>query len=136
METPEEQLAGKNILVVDDDPRNVFALTNYLELLGIHILTSENGFEAIRMLQQRDEIDLVLMDMMMPEMDGYETIGKIRGESNLEMSTVPIIAVTAKAMKGDREKCLEAGADEYVSKPVNLQELIEKMASCLAASNR
>ena len=127
--TPEEQLSGRTILLVDDDPRNVFALTSYLELMGMHILTADNGFDAIRILKNGEKVDVVLMDMMMPEMDGFETISKIRQEQTIR--AMPIIAVTAKAMKGDREKCLEAGANEYVSKPVDLQELLTKMARCL-----
>jgi len=123
------ELCGKTILVVDDDNRNTFALVSYLETLNTNILTSEDGFNAIRMLEQSSDIDIVLMDMMMPEMDGYETIKKIR-EMPLQKN-IPIISVTAKAMKGDREKCLEAGASEYISKPVDLNELYNKMLNVI-----
>lgn len=123
------ELSGKTILVVDDDNRNTFALVSYLETLNTNILTSEDGFNAIRMLEQSSDIDIVLMDMMMPEMDGYETIKKIR-EMPLQKN-IPIISVTAKAMKGDREKCLEAGASEYISKPVDLNELYNKMLNVI-----
>jgi len=123
------ELSGKTILVVDDDNRNTFALVSYLETLNTNILTSEDGFKAIRMLEQSSDIDIVLMDMMMPEMDGYETIKKIR-EMPLQKN-IPIISVTAKAMKGDREKCLEAGASEYISKPVDLNELYNKMLNVI-----
>ena len=132
MQLPDDVLNGRKILIVDDDPRNVFALTSYLEMLGMQILTSVNGYEAIMTMKQDSTIDVVLMDMMMPEMDGYETIGKIRQDDKI--SKVPIIAVTARAMKGDREKCLDAGADEYVSKPVSMQELLAKMANCLTTT--
>ena len=121
----EDLLHGKNVLIVDDDVRNIFALSSYLEGMGMQVLTAENGSKAIDFLKHHPEIDIVLMDMMMPEMDGYEAIAAIQSDSSI--GEVPIIAVTAKAMKGDREKCLEAGASEYVSKPVNLKELIDKM---------
>jgi two-component system, chemotaxis family, sensor kinase CheA len=121
----EDFLQGKNVLIVDDDVRNIFALSSYLEGMGMHVLTAENGYKAINFLRHHPEIDIVLMDMMMPEMDGYEAIAAIQSDNSIV--AVPIIAVTAKAMKGDREKCLEAGASEYVSKPVNLKELLDKM---------
>jgi len=122
-------LEGKNILIVDDDKRNTFALSSYLGELGITIQTSASGLEALDMLTNSHEIDLVLMDMMMPEMDGFETIERMR--SNPLINKLPVISVTAKAMIGDREKCLEAGASEYVSKPVNIKELLEKMAALI-----
>jgi CheY-like chemotaxis protein len=130
MDTIGEKLKGRSILIVDDDPRNTFALVSYLEGLEMDIHTAEDGYQAIKLLDSSDAIEIVLMDMMMPEMDGYETIGRIRSNSRIS-STIPIIAVTAKAMKGDREKCLNAGASEYVSKPVNMQELLEKIADML-----
>lgn len=120
---------GKEILIVDDDVRNIFALSSYLEVIGMHIHTAGNGFEAIDFLKENSNVGVVLMDMMMPEMGGFEAIEKIRNDKSIR--SVPIIALTAKAMKGDREKCLEAGANEYVSKPVNLQELLEKMIRLL-----
>ena len=123
-------LENKNILIVDDDTRNTFALSSYLEELGIIVHTAASGFEALDLLTNSHKIDLVLMDMMMPGMDGYETIERLR--SNPLTNKLPVISVTAKAMVGDREKCLEAGASEYVSKPVNMKELIEKMATLLS----
>ena len=114
---------------MDDDARNTFALSSYLEVMGMHICTAANGFEAIAFLARQQPADIILMDMMMPEMDGYEAIEKIKAHPAI--SDIPIIAVTAKAMKGDREKCLLAGAADYVSKPVNMQELQEKMAALL-----
>jgi CheY-like chemotaxis protein len=129
MRTIEDKLKGRNILIVDDDPRNTFALVSYLEGLEMKIYTAEDGYRAIEVLNSNTVIEIVLMDMMMPEMDGYETIGRIR--SGTIGAAIPIIAVTAKAMKGDREKCLGAGASEYVSKPVNMQDLLEKMANIL-----
>ncbi len=125
-----EELEGRKILMVDDDTRNIFALSSYLEYQGIRIRTAASGAEALKILDESRDIELVLMDMMMPEMDGFEAIRHIR--NHRELHGLPVIAVTASAMKGDREKCLKAGASEYVSKPVNLQELMDKMAELLA----
>lgn len=116
--------------MVDDDPRNIFALASYLEHQGILVTTAVSGEEALRILAEAPGTELVLMDMMMPEMDGFEAIRRIRQDPQLQ--ALPVIAVTACAMKGDREKCLEAGASEYVSKPVNLAELMDKMVELLA----
>jgi two-component system, chemotaxis family, sensor kinase CheA len=121
----QNKLQGRRILIVDDDPRNTFALVSYLDGMEMKIHTAEDGFGAIEALERYDDIDLILMDMMMPAMDGFETIGRIR--SNVSTAGIPIISLTAKAMKGDRARCLEAGATEYVSKPVNMKELLEKM---------
>ena len=129
MDTINERLKGRSILIVDDDPRNTFALLSYLDGMEMNIHTAEDGFQAIALLDNHINIELILMDMMMPEMDGYETIGRIR--NNQATAGIPIIAVTAKAMKGDRDKCLEAGASEYVSKPVNMQELLQKIEDML-----
>jgi hypothetical protein len=115
-------LAGKKILIVDDDMRNIFALTSVLERYQVEILYGENGREGIALLQNQPDIDLVLMDVMMPEMDGYETTRAIRQESRF--SNLPIIALTAKAMRGDREKCIEAGASDYITKPVETDQLL------------
>jgi len=115
-------LAGRSVLIVDDDVRNIFALTSILERHHINVMHAENGRSGIEMLLNTPHIDVVLMDIMMPGMDGYETIRAIR---NIEgFATLPIIAVTAKAMKGDREKCLEAGASDYLAKPVNTEQLL------------
>ncbi len=118
-------LTGKKALLVDDDMRNIFALTNVLERHQITVLCAENGREALEQLQQVPDIDIVLMDIMMPGMDGYETINAIR--KNPRFKRLPIIALTAKAMKGDREKCLEAGASDYIAKPVNTAQLLSLM---------
>ena len=119
----EDILKGKNILIVDDDVRNLFALTTAFERYGINPITAESGKEAINILNNpSNTIDLVLMDIMMPEMDGYETTQKIRREN--KNNTLPIIAVTAKAMKGDRQKCIEAGASDYITKPVKIDQLM------------
>ena len=115
------RLEGKKILVVDDDMRNVFALTGALENQKINTLFAENGKEGIEVLEKNPDIDLILMDIMMPEMDGYEALRRIRLIP--EYANLPIIALTAKAMKNDREKCIEAGASDYISKPVNLEQL-------------
>ncbi|MEJ0057714.1 MAG: HAMP domain-containing protein [Bacteroidota bacterium] len=121
----EDILTGKNILVVDDDVRNLFALTTVFERFNIKVITAESGKEAINILNENPKIEMVLMDIMMPEMDGYETTQKIRREH--KNSTLPIIAVTAKAMKGDRQKCIEAGASDYITKPVKIDQLLSLM---------
>jgi CheY-like chemotaxis protein len=121
----EDILTGKNILVVDDDVRNLFALTTVFERLNINCITAESGKEAIQILNENQRIDMVLMDIMMPEMDGYETTQKIRREH--KNSLLPIIAVTAKAMKGDRQKCIEAGASDYITKPLKIDQLLSLM---------
>jgi signal transduction histidine kinase/HAMP domain-containing protein/DNA-binding response OmpR family regulator len=121
----EDVLANKTILVVDDDVRNLFALTTAFERHNIKTITAESGQEAINILGENLAVDMVLMDIMMPEMDGYETTQKIRREH--KNSNLPIIAVTAKAMKGDREKCIEAGASDYITKPVKIDQLLSLM---------
>jgi signal transduction histidine kinase/CheY-like chemotaxis protein len=115
-------LANRKILVVDDDLRNIFALTTILEHHQMQVLSAENGKSGIEILRQTPGIDIVLMDIMMPEMDGYETIRAIR--SMVSFKSLPIIALTAKAMRGDREKCIEAGASDYIAKPVNAGQLV------------
>ncbi len=110
------------MLVVDDDIRNIFALNSLLERHNMQVINANNGQDAIRLVEQTPDLSLVLMDIMMPEMDGYETMRRIRGKA--EFRHLPIIALTAKAMKGDREKCLEAGASDYVAKPVNTEQLL------------
>ena len=121
----EDILTGKNVLIVDDDVRNLFALTTVFERFNINVITAESGHEAIQILNENAKIDMVLMDIMMPEMDGYETTQRIRREH--KNSTLPIIAVTAKAMKGDRQKCIEAGASDYITKPVKIDQLLSLM---------
>ncbi|HET6255957.1 MAG TPA: HAMP domain-containing protein [Puia sp.] len=119
-------LTGKNVLVVDDDVRNLFALTTVFERYNINVVTAESGKEAIQIINDdKQKIDMVLMDIMMPEMDGYETTQKIRREH--KNNTLPIIAVTAKAMKGDRQKCIEAGASDYITKPLKIDQLLSLM---------
>jgi hypothetical protein len=120
----DEALVGQNVLVVDDDARNIFALSSALERRGMVVLTAGTGQEAIQLLD-RNEVALVLMDIMMPDMDGYQTIQAIRRRPGMER--LPIIALTAKAMKGDREKCLEAGASDYLAKPVNTEQLLSTL---------
>jgi CheY-like chemotaxis protein len=116
-----EALVGKKVLVVDDDIRNIFAMTSALERFKMHVVSSENGKDGIQMLIDQQDIDIVLMDIMLPTMDGYTTIRAIREIS--QFKDLPIIAVTAKAMKGDREKCLAAGASDYMCKPVETEQL-------------
>ena len=115
-------LAGKKALIVDDDVRNIFALTSALENVQMEVLYAENGRDALSLLESSPDIDVVLMDVMMPEMDGYETMRAIRKME--QFRSLPIIALTAKAMKGDREKCVEAGASDYISKPANIDQLL------------
>jgi len=108
-------LANRKVLIVDDDLRNIFALTSMLELHRMQVLYAENGRDGIELLQRTPDVDIILMDIMMPEMDGYETMRAIRGMEHFK--SLPIIALTAKAMKGDRRKCIEAGASDYIAKP-------------------
>jgi CheY-like chemotaxis protein len=121
----DEDLAGKPVLVVDDDVRNIFALSSVLERRGMKVLSASTGHEAMAILESTAEISIVLMDIMMPEMDGYQTMQIIR--QNPRYRRLPIVALTAKAMKGDREKCLEAGASEYLAKPVNTEQLLSAL---------
>jgi CheY-like chemotaxis protein len=122
MHQSDEILQGKRVLIVDDDIRNIFALSSILEWHDMAIFSAETGRDAIDILRTNPEMDVVLMDIMMPEMDGYQTIAAIRQIP--QFKSLPIIAVTAKAMKGDREKCIEAGAWDYLSKPVDPQQLL------------
>jgi CheY-like chemotaxis protein len=125
LNSSDEDLVGRTVLLVDDDSRNIFALSSVLERRGMHVLTATTGSEAIALVDQTSELAIVLMDIMMPEMDGYQTIEKIRG--NPAYRRLPIIALTAKAMKGDREKCLEAGASDYLAKPVDTEQLLSSL---------
>jgi CheY-like chemotaxis protein/signal transduction histidine kinase/HAMP domain-containing protein len=122
LNSSDEDLVGQTVLLVDDDARNIFALSSVLERHGMRVLTATTGREAIELIDSRPDITIVLMDIMMPEMDGYETIEQIRDKGAFQR--LPIIALTAKAMKGDREKCLEAGASDYLAKPVNTEQLL------------
>jgi CheY-like chemotaxis protein len=115
-------LTGRKALIVDDDIRNIFALTSVLEQHGVEVHYAENGKDGLAALDEVAGIDVVLMDVMMPEMDGYEAMRRIREKK--QMRSLPIIALTAKAMKGDREKCIEAGASDYVTKPVDTEQLV------------
>jgi CheY-like chemotaxis protein len=121
----DEALVGRKVLIVDDDVRNIFALSSVLERRGMTVLTAGTGREAIETIESTSDLGIVLMDIMMPEMDGYETMQVIR--QNSAFRRLPIIALTAKAMKGDREKCLEAGASEYLAKPVNTEQLLSAL---------
>jgi CheY-like chemotaxis protein len=125
LNSSDEDLVGRTVLLVDDDARNIFALSSVLERRGMHVLTATTGKEAIEIAEKTPELAIVLMDIMMPEMDGYQTMGLIR--QNPAYRRLPIIALTAKAMKGDREKCLEAGASDYLAKPVNTEQLLSAL---------
>jgi CheY-like chemotaxis protein len=116
------RLGGKKVLVVDDDIRNIFALTSVLERQNMQVIYAENGQDGIELLKNTSAIDGVLMDIMMPGMDGYQAMKGIRQISKFK--SIPIIAVTAKAMQGDRQKCLEAGASDYITKPVETEQLL------------
>ena len=121
----DDDLVGKSVLLVDDDARNIFALSSVLERRGMDVLTATTGREAIALLETTPNVAIVLMDIMMPEMDGYETMTAMR--ANPAFRRLPIVALTAKAMKGDREKCLEAGASDYLAKPVNTEQLLSAL---------
>jgi CheY-like chemotaxis protein len=125
LHSAEEVFEGKRVLIVDDDVRNAFALTSVLESSGMEVLFAENGKDALELLQADPNVDLVLMDIMMPELDGYQTMRAIRGQETF--AELPIIALTAKAMKGDREKSIESGASDYVAKPVDTDQLLSLM---------
>jgi len=125
-------LTGRKVLIVDDDIRNIFALTSVLERYSMKVRSAENGRDGIEFLQQNPDVDVVLMDIMMPGMDGYDTIAAIR--HNDSFKSLPILALTAKAMKGDREKCLEAGATDYLAKPVNTEQLLSLLRVVLQAA--
>src|SRR5262249_54407409 len=118
-------LKGRKVLIVDDDARNVFALTSAFEACDIKVLRAENGREGIEALDQNPDVDVVLMDIMMPEMDGYETMRAIRRIERFK--DLPIIALTAKAMKTDRDKCIEAGASDYIAKPLDMDQLLSML---------
>ena len=125
LNSSDEDLIGRTVLLVDDDARNIFALSSALERRGMKVLTATTGREAIDLIDATPDIALVLMDIMMPEMDGYQTMQVIRSQPTFRR--LPIIALTAKAMLGDREKCLEAGASDYLAKPVNTEQLLSAL---------
>jgi CheY-like chemotaxis protein/HAMP domain-containing protein len=129
LHSSDEDLVGRTVLLVDDDARNIFALSSVLERRGMRVLTATTGSEAIAVIEQTDNIAIVLIDIMMPGMDGYETMQVIR--ANPAHRRLPIVALTAKAMKGDREKCLEAGASDYLAKPVNTEQLLSALRNWL-----
>jgi CheY-like chemotaxis protein len=125
-------LAGKKVLIVDDDARTLFALISTLERYDMEVLSAENGKEGIEILQKTPDVDVVLMDIMMPGMDGYDTIHAIREIDRFK--DLPIIAATAKAMGGDREKCIEVGASDYIPKPVDIEQLLSRLCVAVSAS--
>jgi two-component system chemotaxis sensor kinase CheA len=122
-----ENMKNKTVLVIDDDERNLFAIRSYLETLEIETIAAHNGAQAILMLRKIPKPDIILLDIMMPIMNGYEMLGFIKHTD--ELKDIPVIVVTAQATKADKEKCLEAGAWDYVAKPIDMKALIEKMES-------
>jgi CheY-like chemotaxis protein len=129
---PVPELAGAKVLIVDDDIRNIFSLTSVLESHDVEVLHAERGKDGILILEQTPGVDVALIDIMMPEMDGYETMQQIRERRGL--ADLPLIAVTAKAMKGDRQKCLDAGASDYIAKPVDIELLLALVRVWVARS--
>jgi len=129
LHSSDEDLIGRTVLLVDDDARNIFALSSVLERRGMKVLSATTGNEAIALIESTPNLAIVLMDIMMPEMDGYQTIAKVR--ENPAYRRLPIVALTAKAMMGDREKCLEAGATDYLAKPVNIDQLLSALRTWL-----
>jgi CheY-like chemotaxis protein len=121
----ENQLTGKRVLLVDDDTRNAFALSKLLSDRGLIVSIARDGQKALDKLEQNPNVDIILMDIMMPIMDGYETMRRIRTQE--QFSKLPILALTAKAMKGDREKCIEAGASDYLTKPIEAERLFSML---------
>jgi CheY-like chemotaxis protein len=133
--TPEKSLlTGRKVVIIDDDIRNIYSLTSALEEFGLDLAYAESGRAGIDLLKQAGDADVVLVDIMMPDMDGYETIQEIRSTPGL--ADMPIVAVTAKAMKGDRQKCLQAGAWDYVSKPVDVDHLISVLRVCIQRADQ
>jgi CheY-like chemotaxis protein len=128
----EPSLQGRKVLIVDDDIRNIFSLTSVLEQYKVEVVYAENGRDGIAILRSTPDIDVGLIDIMMPEMDGFQTIREIRRHEHLR--DVPLIAVTAKAMKGDRQKCIESGASDYVAKPVDIDLLLSLLRVWIARS--
>jgi CheY-like chemotaxis protein len=128
------QLDGATVLIVDDDVRNVFALTSALELHGMTVLYADNGADGVRILSEHPGVDIVLMDAMMPDQDGNETTRAIR--RNRRFADLPVVFLTAKAMPGDRESSLSAGASDYITKPVDLDELLDVMAAWVNGEGR
>jgi CheY-like chemotaxis protein len=128
------ELNGVNVLIVDDDVRNVFALTSALELHGMRVLYADNGAEGMRLLTEHPEVDIVLMDAMMPDQDGYETTQMIRRVQRF--ADLAVVFLTAKAMPGDREEALAAGANDYITKPVDLDELLDLIARTMTGRDR
>jgi CheY-like chemotaxis protein len=126
---PDAILSGKKVLIVDDDIRNIFAMTSLLERYKMEVISAETGKAAIKLLESAAGVDLVLMDIMLPEMDGYETMRAIRKMYGFE--SLPIIALTAQAMKGDREKCIDAGASDYIAKPVDTERVLTLLRTWL-----
>ena len=124
-----ERLRNRSVLIVDDDERNRYALSTYLDMLEMKVFTANDGQSALSFLRSGNAIDIILLDIMMPVIDGYEMLRLLRSYKALKH--IPVIAVTARAMKDDETKCLEAGASDYIPKPINPQNFVSKMLKCL-----
>lgn len=124
-----QKLRNKSVLIVDDDERNRFALSSYLDTLDMKVFTANDGLAAMNFLRSGESVDIILLDIMMPVMDGYEMLRFLKDDDALK--SIPVIAVTARAMKGDDDKCFEAGASDYIPKPIDMQNFISKMAKWL-----
>ena len=124
-----EKLKDKVILIVDDDVRNRYALSSYLDMYDVRVFTASDGEAALNLLRSGKSVDLILLDIMMPVMDGYEMLRLLRSDESFK--DIPVIAVTARAMKGDDVKCLEAGATDYIAKPIDLKNFMSKMLKWL-----
>ncbi len=124
-----KKLKNKSVLIVDDDERNRYALSSYLDMLEMKVFTADDGTSALNLLKSVKAVDLILLDIMMPVMDGNELLRLLRSDDALK--DIPVIAVTARAMKGDDQKCIDAGATDYVPKPIDLKKFISKMAKWL-----
>jgi CheY-like chemotaxis protein len=125
----EEKLKNKTVLIVDDDERNRYALSSYLDMMEMNVVTANDGESALTLLKSGQNFDIILLDIMMPVMDGYEMLRILRSDDSF--SRIPVIAVTARAMKGDDVKCLEAGASDYIPKPIDLKNFLSKMVKWL-----
>jgi two-component system chemotaxis sensor kinase CheA len=133
-EREKRKLNGRNVLIVDDDQRNIYALQKGLEPYNMNILTAQTGYECLQIVRENPDVDIVLLDIMMPNLDGYDTLSIIREE--LHLTELPIIAISAKTMKEDRERCLNAGATDFLGKPVVLKDVVSRIYRWLSPAEQ